>query len=108
MNKLWMNAGIGFSAERMSKASHLSGGHANIRAAVDELQADSINRVCKSILESLSTCDDEIYIVDVGSKFGKMSNLYQRRFELDMVAELGFVKTKTTDPAIVRSMKRVA
>ena len=42
INSIWMNFGKGFTSEEINNASHKSGGHANARAIVDHLQADSI------------------------------------------------------------------
>lgn len=48
MNEVWNAFGSGFSTEQLSNASVSNGGHSNLRAIVDSLQSDSLNRVWSS------------------------------------------------------------
>lgn len=50
INKVLVSYGWGFTGKQVNESTHFSGGHANLRAAVDALQADAIMRAYNSIL----------------------------------------------------------
>lgn len=71
--------GWGFTGKEINESSHYSGGHANLRAAVDALQADSLQRIISSILDSGDGAKF-FEIVDVGAKFAKISRILIQSF----------------------------
>lgn len=50
-NSILGGYGWGFTASQMNQATHYCGGHANLRAAVDALQADALKRILDSCLK---------------------------------------------------------
>lgn len=45
---MWNAFGCGFTTEQIQNASVSNGGHSNLRAIVDSLQCDALNRVFAS------------------------------------------------------------
>lgn len=50
-NKILAGYGWGFTAKQINESTHYSGGHANLRAAVDALQADALMRILTHCLK---------------------------------------------------------
>lgn len=51
-NKVLQSYGVGWSMKQLNETSHLSGGHAQMRAVADLTQADCAQRILTSILTS--------------------------------------------------------
>lgn len=73
-NKILGGYGWGFTMKQINEASHYSGGHANLRAAVDALQADALSRILMHVLK-LADGIRNFEIVDVGAKFSKIGRV---------------------------------
>ena len=80
-NSILTNFGYGFSANEINAAMIMSGGHPNLRAIVDFLQAEAINKMLMTVKKTnmsriSSQQRQKMFVwVDVGSKFSKMSTL---------------------------------
>lgn len=70
--------GVGITRSEMQKAPNYSGGHANLRYAVDLLQSEAIE---SSLQRAVALAKDgrDVMIVDVGAKFRKIANIVERR-----------------------------
>lgn len=80
-NSVLNGYGWGFTAKQINESTHYSGGHANMRAAVDALQADALSRVLTHCLH-LADGQRQFDIIDVGAKFSKISRVIDQAFNL--------------------------
>jgi len=69
--------GVGLSRLDMQKAPNTSGGHPNLRFAVDLLQSECLEMVCQRAMQYNGT---DIVVIDVGAKFRKIGKLLKKRF----------------------------
>lgn len=89
-NSVLQSYGWGFTGKEMSEASSYSGGHSNIRAVVDSLQANSLQRIVSSIQKMINDYEkgdaiEDVAIVDVGSKFSKIARVLSQFFDVPVL-----------------------
>lgn len=77
-NNILIGYGWGWTANQLRDNTHFSGGHANLRAVVDSLQADFINRIHSKVRGLLH--GQRVEVIDVGAKFMKIGRVLHQLF----------------------------
>jgi len=79
--------GLDINKSDLVNISSECGGHATLRTVIDILHAQNLNIMLRNIQEASSTHTEEpskpILIVDLGSKFGAMSNLFSKIWTIE-------------------------